>query len=322
MQAVGAGHRPVLWRAWRSQQSAQAVQRLKIGGWGDAPLMSTAATSASPVVRGSPRPAIGRDELEQFFEQISTRLERSESGRASDSSSALVKQSDLQRFFAAVSRRTERAETEQRRRDKRQATGFNVFDLIEPDENKLSDILADLLDHKGSHGQGDVFLLLFFQRLGLAPDTKLTKDATVHREAPTHGIQKYRRRMDVLVEAEVLLAIENKVDSSEQLNQVKDYLEHLRCCSHASRKRGILIYLTPDGRRPEFLEEAAFAGAKADGSLRCWSYQVELRAWLEACGRDCKSEKIRHFLGDFIAYISTAMKRETDNNQEKGADEN
>jgi hypothetical protein len=34
----------------------------------------------------------------------------------------------------------------------RLATGFNVFHLIEPDENKLSDILAGLLDPKGSHG--------------------------------------------------------------------------------------------------------------------------------------------------------------------------
>jgi len=284
--------------------------------------MSTAATSAAPVVRGSPRPVIGRAELEQFFEQISTRIEGSSAGLASDSSSTRVKQSDLQRFFAAANRRAERAETEQRRRDKRQATGFNVFDLIEPDENKLSDILADLLDHRGSHGQGELFLQVLFQQLGLAPDAKLTKNASVHREAPTHGIQKYRRRMDVLVEAGVLLAIENKVDSPEQQDQVKDYLEHLRCCTHASPMQSILIYLTPDGRRPVSLEPDAFVAAKADGSLHCWSYQVELRNWLAACRRDCESGKIQHFLSDFIAYISTAMKREPANSQEKEADEN
>ena len=32
--------------------------------------------------------------------------------------------------------------------------GFNVFDAIRPDENRLSDILRDLLDPRGSHGQG------------------------------------------------------------------------------------------------------------------------------------------------------------------------
>lgn len=278
--------------------------------------MSTAATSASPVVRGSPRPAIGRDELEQFFEQISTRLERSESGRASDSSSALVKQSDLQRFFAAVSRRTERAETEQRRRDKRQATGFNVFDLIEPDENKLSDILADLLNPRGSHGQGDQFLRLLLQQLDLGSDTEVTRDATVQREAPTHGIQKYRRRMDVLVEAGVLLAIENKKDSPEQTYQVKDYLEHLRYCTQRSPRRGILIYLTPDGRRPESLKRVSLGEAEADGSLRCWSYRVQLREWLETCRSHCAALKIRVFLSDFVAYIESAMHREPEPNTE------
>ena len=155
---------------------------------------------------------------------------------------------ELEHFFAAVNHAVERAEAQQRRIDKRLATGFNVFHLIEPDENKLSDILADLLDPKGDHGQGDLFLRLIFKQLGLGAHAKLTKNATVQREAPTHGIQKYRRRMDVFVEAGALLAIENKLDSPEQRDQVKDYLEHLQQCARGRQTR--LIYLTPDGRPP------------------------------------------------------------------------
>src|SRR5207237_4404982 len=119
-------------------------------------------------------------------------------------------------FFDTINHRVELAEAQQRRIDKRRATGFNVFHLIEPDENKLSDILADLLDPKGGHGQGDLFLRLLFKQLGLGSNPKLTKNATVQREAPTHGILKYRRRIDVFVEAAALLVIENKLDSLEQ----------------------------------------------------------------------------------------------------------
>jgi len=42
------------------------------------------------------------------------------------------------------------------------APRFNCFDFINPDENKLSEVLAELLDPKGTHAQGDVFLRLFF----------------------------------------------------------------------------------------------------------------------------------------------------------------
>lgn len=283
--------------------------------------MNAVATNAAPVVRGTAHPVVSRDELEQFFVQVSTRVEKAEARVAPDSSSVLVRQAELGRFFTAVSHRAERADVQQRRRDKRQATGFNVFDLIEPDENKLSDILADLLNPRGSHGQRDRFLRLLLQQFDLGSGTKLTGDATVQREAPTHGIQKYLRRMDVLVEAGVLLAIENKVNSSEQLDQVKDYMEHLRYCTQRSHRRGVLIYLTPDGRRPESLERASFDEAEADGSLRCWSYRIQLRGWLEQCRSQCAAQKIRVFLSDFIAYIETTMHREPEPNTEDIEDE-
>jgi hypothetical protein len=188
---------------------------------------------------------VNQTELKKFFANIGSRMARDRA------SFQLQDRKHLKRFFSAVGSRVAIAEKKQRQRDRKEATGFNVFDLIYPDENKLSDILADLLDPKGNHGQGDLFLRLLFKQLELGSDAKLTKDATVHREAPTHGIQKYLRRIDVLVEAGILLAIENKVDSIEQHEQVKDYLEHLRYCTQVRPAPSMLIYLTPDGRPPE-----------------------------------------------------------------------
>lgn len=278
--------------------------------------MSTATTVASPKIRGSSRQLVKRPELEQFFADINSRLEMAETPLAHGPSGPLVDHSELEQFFAAVSHRVELAEAKQRLIDKREATGFNVFDLIEPDENKLSDVLAGLLDPKGGHGQGDLFLRLLFKQLGLGSDARLTKDATVQREAPTHGILKYRRRIDVLVEAGALVAIENKLDSLEQRDQVKDYLDHLRRCTHGSRKQSVLIYLTPDGRRPESLGRARSEEAEAGGYLRRWSYQVELREWLVVCSRQCAARKIQDFLSDFIAYIELVLKRESERNKE------
>jgi len=259
-----------------------------------------------------------RLELERFFAGIGARMEQTDTNFAQDSSSPLVCVSEVEKFFSDIKHKVE---PQQRRHDRQWATGFNVFDFIEPDENKLSDVLAWLLDPRESHGQGDLFLRLLFKQLGLGADAKLTAGAMVQREAPTFGIQKYRRRMDVLVKAGAWLVIENKVDSLEQPEQVKDYLEHLHRCTRSRPIQGALIYLTTNGRLPESLRPAVLKKCEESGRLHCWSYQVKLRNWLEDCRRGCEAQKIKIFLMDFIGYIESMLKRESENKQEKEADE-
>ncbi len=224
----------------------------------------------------------------------------------------------LQRFFFDVSYRVDLAERLQCQLDGRLATRFNVFDLIEPDENKLSDILAELLNPKGTHGQGDLFLRLFFEQLGLGSDPELrTDDATVQREAPMRGTWKENRRMDVFIHAAgVSLAIENKVDSGEQPEQVRDYLEHLRECP-----RGTVIYLTPERRPPGWLSDSDLEKYQRSKRLQCWSYQEDVSKWLTACRQGCEAQRIRDFLSDFIAYIESDLNRELEGDQEKQEDD-
>jgi hypothetical protein len=218
----------------------------------------------------------------------------------------------LQAFFEDASQVFAEASRRQRELDRTQATRFNVFGLIEPDENKLSDILADLLDPEGRHGQGSLFLTLLLRQL----DSKLVHDAAapvrIVREAPTHGIQRFRRRIDILVDADVLLAIENKIDSPEQWEQVKDYLEYLRVHSRDWRTPAYLIYLTPNGRRPTSLLDVERADHEANNRLICWSYQRELRQWLDSCWAACEADKIRHFLADFTAYVDSVLNRQVE----------
>ena len=259
-----------------------------------------------------------RLELKRFFAAIGARMEQTDTNFAQDSSSQLVCVSEVEKFFSNIKHKVE---PQQRRHDRQWATGFNVFNFIEPDENKLSDVLAWLLDPQESHGQGDLFLRLLFKQLGLGADAKLTVDAMVRREAPTFGIQKYRRRMDVLVEAGEWLAIENKVDSPEQPEQVKDYLEHLHRCTRNRSIESTLIYLTPDGRLPESLRPAVLNKCEESGRLHCWNYQVELRSWLEDCRRGCEAQKIKIFLTDFIGYVESELEREAKNEQEREDDE-
>ena len=96
------------------------------------------------------------------------------------------------------------------------ASGFNVFEFIDPTENTLSDILRFLLDPTASHGQGDIFLraLVGRTRPGLLLNFAY---ATVARESPTYSIKQHRRRIDIVITIDgFTLAIESKKFAGEE----------------------------------------------------------------------------------------------------------
>ena len=247
---------------------------------------------------------VSQSELQRFFSGIGAHSAKEELKAGREGAARNVTTKELSRFFRVAEQHLELSV----QKDRQFASRFNVFDLIEPDENKLSDVLKILLDPKGAHGQGDLFLRLLIKQLGTGLSTLHTKHATVQREAPTHGIEKYRRRIDVFVDAGDLVAVENKVDSPEQPDQVNDYLAHLRYCVRGTERKTILIYLTPDRRRPDSLGAAAFESAQAEGRLRCWGYRRELREWLEECRETCAARRIQDFLSEFIHCIETTIK--------------
>lgn len=220
-----------------------------------------------------------------------------------------VDRPDLERFFSGAKRQIELVEQQ----DRKLASAFNVFDLIRPDENRLSDVLVLLLDPRGTHGQGDLFLRLLMQKLDVGLSLANTKRALVRREAATNRIENSQRRLDVLVDAGDFVAIENKVNAAEQKDQVKDYLKHLMCYTNVRMTRSVLIYLTPDGRWPESIVRAEVDQAVVENRLRCWSYGRHLRAWLEECQSQCEAARFKLFLSDFIGYIERVLQRESEN---------
>ena len=74
---------------------------------------------------------------------------------------ATARQSDLHRygrFFAALGARVEGARAVARELDRLLARRFNALDYLRADEHGLSRIVADMLDPRGTHGQGTGFL--------------------------------------------------------------------------------------------------------------------------------------------------------------------
>lgn len=178
------------------------------------------------------------------------------------------------------------------------STDFNVFERIEPDENTLSAIIADLLDPTGSHGQHRIFLDTFLRRI-----TRIIHDNLLEQPCEVHPEVSYRNgkdigRIDILVKfnSGFRIGIENKWGAGEGDDQLLRYRNYLNGVSNG---KFCLIYLTPDGREPNSISPGD------ENRLLLMSYRSDILEWLRECCQLCKSDKFRWFLRDFMDYIST-----------------
>ena len=136
---------------------------------------------------------------------------------------------ELESFFSDIYFRVEIQKKIKLQTDRQLASDFSVFALIDPDENKISDILAMLLNPQGDHGQQELFIRHFFDDILQRKVEPNLLNAKVIRESRTHTIERHRRSIDIFVDTETFaLGIENKVDALEQEDQLKHYDEHLR----------------------------------------------------------------------------------------------
>ncbi len=213
----------------------------------------------------------------------------------------------LGEFVSGLRQVLESARGEIREHEQAHASRFNVFDYISPDENGLSDILVDLLDPKGKHGQGAAFLELLLKRCEVKLAEPLSR-ATVHREAATTYLANGARRIDVRVDLGTFgIGIENKPWAADQQNQLRDYFLEL---DRRKDGRFLLLYLSGTGERPskESVDPADLAAREVEGRFRLWTYSGDFADWLTDAEESCGAERVRSFLRDFREYVRRQFK--------------
>ena len=185
---------------------------------------------------------------------------------------------------------------------------FNSFQYILPDELCLSKILADLLDPRGKHSQGNSFLLSFLRMSGL--ESWLSeKPPTIETEAAITHIERNNRRIDIKITWDnQVIAIENKPWALDQPNQIRDYIEEI-----SNYNDWHFIYISGWGQDPEpnSISENDLIEYKKAGKITVISYS-NLISWLTDCIGMCSSERFRWFLGEFKLYLLEKFKGEKD----------
>lgn len=172
------------------------------------------------------------------------------------------------------------------------ALGFNtISEFFYPDENKLSDMLAFLLDPNASHAQGCLFLELFDKQFDLKLNPSEASKIDVKREDTT----AQNRRMDIVIDCDGRkCVIENKIWAADQKDQLKDYIDEIKQRSNEWK----VIYLTPHGDKPS--EDSLPEDRREE--ILCLSHGDDIPSWLSLCVGRCKSDKVRDFINVLISY--------------------
>jgi len=212
----------------------------------------------------------------------------------------------LDLFFNKFSYRKKLFQDFQEEVNRKISSDFNVFDLIDINELSLSNIIALLLDTKGSHGQGRVFLEVFIDCFVKQMQTdQLNKDFKVYTEYAANG----NRRIDILLKSsDFAVIIENKPYTYDQQDQITDYISYMED-SHIPNYRGKLltIYLNKNEDMPKNFSDASKIKSLNDkqknGEFIIVSYDVFAKTFLQQCYEKCESTRFRYFIADFIEFI-------------------
>lgn len=172
---------------------------------------------------------------------------------------------------------------------------YNLFDfLVSGDEELIhSSIIASMLNPKGRHLQGPLFLKLFLAECGIteefdADSAYVTCEKGLGIKVGS-GEEASGGRIDIYLEDKFKhrIIIENKWNAGDQPDQLIRY--------HNYAPDSIILYLTRFGHLPS--KCSVGASMKEGKDFHCISYKKEISSWLLNCTNAIRGK----------AYISVAL---------------
>ena len=188
------------------------------------------------------------------------------------------------------------------------ATGgnFNLFQVLGIGHYEVkthSPILAELLNPKGRHGQGELFLKLFLDQIGIgkadfeAKDAKVTTEYYVGEKTDDSG-----GRIDIIIKdgSGRKILIENKIHAPDQEKQMTRYRNF--------DDKAHLFYLTLQGNYPSNLSPAE---TEKIGCILI-SYAEHVLKWLITCRKEAACiPGVREIISQYITLIEELTHKST-----------
>jgi len=207
--------------------------------------------------------------------------------------------SNIENFFREVKVKNELQSKLKEAYRKALTLDFNPLDFVKWNENKVSEIIAFLLDPHASHEQGDLYLRMFVEYFELSFRYTDVSKVCVMLEEHTDD----HRRVDIVIsydDFKRVIGIENKIYpwTKDQPFQVADYIRHLK--TYCKTDDYHLLYLAPQGKI--LSKESAgedYEDNLADGKLKQINYETHMVDLVHRFAMHTDNDRVRSFIRDF-----------------------
>jgi hypothetical protein len=196
----------------------------------------------------------------------------------------------------------------------KQGEDFNIFSILRMENKEVethSHFIYELLNPKGKHGQGSIFLKSF-AKIVLGSEVSNT---TINPQR--EDLTAENRRIDFTLETEKnIFGIEMKIHAGDQENQLYDYMQELKIRAKRTNKDvGVkLFYLTL------FRDEASEYSSKKDNKkvkYKCISFATEILDWINDCIKQSAEKSVlREALIQYKILIEKLTGQNMDTNTE------
>ncbi|GHU99846.1 hypothetical protein FACS189483_09530 [Spirochaetia bacterium] len=188
---------------------------------------------------------------------------------------------------------------------------FNIFEITGSGhkEVQMCRILAELLDPKGRHGKGSLYLKLFWETVShKLPDVPKNLDFDTALVSTEYSIDAMRR-IDITIKVgKVFVPIEVKIWAGDQPNQIHDYFVFSRDNKNGGASIPVL-YLTLDGHRPTPMS------ARNANEYITLSFNDDIIPWLEKCVEQRETENTTRVC-ETLKQLIGAVKQLCDNSED------
>ncbi len=185
------------------------------------------------------------------------------------------------------------------------APDFNLVDHLRNNEVALSRYLGLLLDIKGVHGQGDLFLRGLLQRLGQTGLEPQDLQRVELERRTDNG-----RFLDIYLEfSNGVIGIENKPWASDQQNQLDDYASFLQMAARG--KRWLLVYACNWEPSEASLNSAEREQYEQAGNFLRLDF-LQIAEWLDESACHARAPKVRLFVEALSGYVRQQVNGEID----------
>lgn len=191
---------------------------------------------------------------------------------------------------------------------------FNLFSILgmESRENEThSAFIGELLDPKGSHLQGAVFLKMFLKEVSFNAEFDVeTAHLILEKHVGSRNDEnKSGGRIDIYLRDDNgnSISIENKIYAGDQYAQIERYVNH-------NREKNTVYYLTLHGNEAS---KGSSGELNAGEHYYTISYESNIIDWLQTCMKEAAGQPIlRESIKQYIILLKKLTNQLADRNME------